>query len=373
VRRLEAAWWADRPGWRARALLAPLLPAEALFRLGVALRGWLYDRRLLPMASAPAPVLSVGNLAVGGAGKTPVALAIARRLQARGRRVAVLSRGYGAERADDRVVSDGTGLRLGAAAGGDEPVLLARRLPGLVVLCGPRRATLVAPALSLGADALVLDDGLQHRALARDLDVVVVDAAAGLGNGHLLPAGPNREPRAALRRAGLLWLTRVDEARDPAALAAWREAARQATGREAVESRHAPVEVVDGRLERPLGLAALHGARVLLLSGVARPASFRRTVEGLGATVAAERIHPDHHVFTAADLEAALAAAAAAGCDRLVLTEKDAVRLAPAVAGDPRLCAVRIEAAVQAGEAGLEAALEEALHAGDRRRTMATP
>lgn len=365
---LERLWWDERPGPLAALLLLPLRLLALAFGAVVAARGWLHDRALLPAARAAAPVVSVGNLAVGGAGKTPVTLAIARRLAARGRAVAVLSRGYGATRKDARVVADGRDVLLDAAAGGDEPVLLARRLPGLRVLCGPRRAALAGPAVErLGADVLLLDDGLQHRALARDLDVVVLDAANPLGNGWLMPAGPGREPASALRRAGLVWLSRVDQAA-PAALARWRAAALAATGRPAVESRHAPVDVVDGRLERSLGLGALRGRPVLLLSGLARPGAFRRTAEDLGARVVGERRHPDHHRFTEADLDAALAAAAAAGAELVVTTEKDAVRLAPARAADPRLAVLRIEAEVLAGEAGLDEALDAALALGDGRR-----
>lgn len=370
---LERAWWTERPGLLARLLLAPLWLLSLLFGAAVALRGWLYDRGLLAVAVARAPVISVGNLAVGGAGKTPVTMAIARRLAASGRTVAVLSRGYGATRRDARVVSDGREVLLDAAAGGDEPVLLARRLPGVRVLCGPRRAALAATAVgALEADALLLDDGLQHRALARDLDVVVLDAANPLGNGWLMPAGPGREPARALRRAGLVWLSRVDQA-EPAALQRWREAARAATGRAPVESRHAPVDVVDGLLGRSLGLGALRGRRVLLLSGLARPGAFRRTVEALGAQVVAERRHPDHHRFTAAELDAALAAAAVAGAELVVTTEKDAVRLAPERAAEPRLAVVRIEAEVLAGQAALDEALDAALEAGDVRRRKDHP
>lgn len=357
---VESIWWGSGAG-AARLLWPPLLAAEAAFRAGAALRSALYDRGLLAAARAAAPVVSIGNLAVGGAGKTPAAIAVGRRLLARGRRLAVLSRGYGATRGDARVVCDGERLLLGAEEGGDEPVLLARRLPGARVLCGPRRAELARTAVeALGADALLLDDGFQHRALARDLDVVVIDAASPFGNGRLLPAGPNREPRSALRRAGLVWLSRVDQAA-PEALEPLRAAARAATGAEPVESRHAPVDVVDGTLARSLGPGALRGRRVLLLAGVARPAGVRRTLEGLGAEVAAEALFPDHHRFAPAELDGALRAADAARCDLVVTTEKDAVRLGPAHAADPRLCAVRIEAEVVRGEDRLEAALDAAL------------
>jgi tetraacyldisaccharide 4'-kinase len=369
---LERAWWRREEGLLARALLAPLALPEAAFRAGVALRGLAYDHGLLPSTRAGAPVISVGNVAVGGAGKTPVALEVARRLQRRGRRVAILSRGYGARRTDARVVSDGGGPRMGAADAGDEPALLALRLPGVAVLCGPGRAELARLATGdLGADALVLDDGFQHRALGRDLDVAVLDATNPFGNGRLLPRGPNREPRGALRRAGLVWLTRADQAR-PGALEPLRALAREATGAEAVESRHAPVDVLDGALARSLGREALRGRRVLLLAGIARPEGFRRTLEGLEAAVARERAYPDHHGFTDRELDEALAAAGEAGCDLVVMTEKDAVRLAPERAADPRLAAVRIDAEVLRGEAGLEAALDRALGGGPAEGRAAT-
>lgn len=365
---LEQAWWTHSTSLGQRLALAPLLPFELAFRGVVALRGLAFDRRWLGVSESSAAVISVGNLAVGGAGKTPVTLAIATRLAARGRRVAVLSRGYGAIRADARLVADGERVLLTAEQGGDEPVLLARRLPGVLVLCGPRRAELAATATSRhGANALLLDDGFQHRALARDLDVVVLDAANPFGNGHLLPVGPNREPHSALGRAGLVWLSRVDQA-DPGRLERLRALALDCTGKQPVESRHAPLDLLDGTLTGSRGLAAARGKRVLLLSGLARPGAFRRTVEGLGAEVVAERRHPDHHRFTAADLDDARAAADQARADLILTTEKDAVKLPPEVAAEPRLAVVRIEAEILAGEAALEAALGAALFAGDRRR-----
>lgn len=358
---LEAIWWSERPGLAGAALAPPLALAALVFRAGAALRGALYDAGVLRAVRVKVPVVSIGNLAVGGAGKTPVAMAVARRLLGRGRRVALLSRGYGAVRADARVVADGARLLLGPDEGGDEPVLLALRLPGVPVLCGPRRAELAAAAVrDHGADALLLDDGFQHRALARDLDVVVLDAANPFGNGRLLPAGPNREPRAALRRAGLLWLSRVDQA-EPGRLAALRTLARAATGRDPVESRHAPLGLVDGGLAPAGGVEALRGRRVLLLAGIARPEGFRRTLLALGAEVVAEAVFPDHHPFSPADLDRARASADAARCDLLVTTEKDAVRLPPSAAADARVRALRIEAEVLGGGEQLEAALDAAL------------
>lgn len=370
---VEESWWGARRGAAAAALGIALAPAELLFRIGAGVRGALYDAGWLAVERAGVPVISIGNVAVGGAGKTPATATVAARLLARGRRVAILSRGYGATRTDARLVSDGERVLLDAAEGGDEPVLLARRLAGVAVLCGPRRAELAHRAVSeLGADVLLLDDGFQHRRLARDLDVVLLDAADPFGNGRLLPAGPNREPRAALRRAGLIWLSRVDQL-DAAArgggLERLRALALEVSGRAPVESRHAVDAILDGLLEGSLGLGSLRGRRVLLLSGLARPGSFRRTVEGLGAEVAAERRYADHHAFSAVELEEALRAAGALGCDRVVTTEKDAVRLPRSTARDPRIAVVRISAEILQGGEALDAALDGALSPeGERGR-----
>lgn len=358
---LDAIWWRERPFFGRPALLLPLSLAEWGFRGAAALRSALYASGRLRVHRAGAPVVSIGNLAVGGAGKTPVAMAVADRLRARGRRVAVLSRGYGATRSDARVVSDGARVLLSAAEGGDEAVLVARRLPGVAVLCGPKRAELARLARgSLGADVLLLDDGFQHHALARDLDVVVLDAANPFGNGHLLPRGPNREPRHALARAGLVWLSRVEGA-SPEGLARLRALARDATGHDPVESRHEPLDLLDGALRASVGLAALRGRRVRLLSGIARPHAFRRTVEALGATVAAEHRFADHHRFRARELRAVLGAAGDGAEEWIVTTEKDAVRLGTDAAEHPRLRVLRIEARVVGGEDVLARALDAAL------------
>src|SRR5713226_9410287 len=196
-------WWrTDEPVW-AEAALWPLSVASLAYRAGAALA-----RGSVRPVKAGAPVISVGNLVVGGAGKTPVALELAERLLRRGKQPAVLSRGYGRRARHPVEVSEQTPCALS----GDEPLLLKRRCPRLRVLVGPRRAVLASQAVARGADVLLLDDGLQHHELERDLDVVVMDASNPLGNGRLLPRGPLREPLESLRRVrcGLLWLTRCD-------------------------------------------------------------------------------------------------------------------------------------------------------------------
>lgn len=361
---LDAIWWREHSFPGRGALLLPLSAAEWVFRAAAGLRGSLYAGGVLRAARAGVPVISIGNLAVGGAGKTPAAIAVASRLLARGRRVAVLSRGYGAVRSDPRVVSDGKKVLLSAEDGGDEGVLVARRLPGVAVLCGPRRTELARLARgALGADVLLLDDGFQHRALARDLDVVVLDAGNPFGNGHLLPRGPNREPPKALRRAGLVWLSRVEGA-TPEGLETLRALAREATGHDPVESRHQPLDVLDGRLASSYGLEALRGRRVRLLVGIARPGAFRRTVEALGAVVTGERRFRDHHRFREEELREVLGPADRNGSrdgEWVLTTEKDAVRLGMEAAGHPDLRVLRIEAQVVRGEEVLGRALDAAL------------
>ena len=319
-------WWRDDPPpW---SLL--LLPAELLYRAGAALHRW----RVRP-ARARLPVISVGNLVVGGAGKTPVTLAIARRLIALGRRPAVLSRGYGRLSQREMKVSP----EMSADECGDEPLLLARR--GLTVFVGARRAALAEMAASCGADVLLLDDGLQHHALARDLDVVVADASNPLGNGCLLPRGPLREPIAALRRVrrGLLWLTRCDLPRHPRT-----QELIELSGFPLVESLFA-------------ASADLRKKRAFLFAGIARPASFEATARAAGAEIAGARWFRDHHRYRPRELEVVRREARNAGADVIATTEKDFVRL-PETAG---ITPVPVELRISRGEDALERGILEVL------------
>jgi len=199
ARTVEAAWSGDRP--RDRLLVGLLAPLAAGYRAGVAVRNALYDRGWLASEHVAATVISVGNLSVGGTGKTPTALWLAQALRRRGRRVGLVARGYGKRTPGVVVVGDGQPL-VDPADGGDEAVLLAIR-SGLPVVTGERRAEAARAAIArFACDTIVLDDGFQHRALARDADLVVTsgdDLPA-----RLLPAGPLREPVSALRRARLL-------------------------------------------------------------------------------------------------------------------------------------------------------------------------
>ena len=346
---LERLWW-RRPAPFDEAWLWPL----SLLSLG-----WRAGSGLGRLAARPervgAPVISVGNLAVGGAGKTPVALLLCDRLRARGRRPALLSRGHGGSaRGEVTWVCRGAGPLVAAEVSGDEPALAALRSPWLPVLVGPRRAALARAAVAAGADVLVLDDGLQHRGLWRDLDVVVADARNPLGNGRLLPRGPLREGPGALERLGargLLWLTgggAGDAAPETALLRA----------RAAAAGLQGPVEsafVLRGG-ER------LRGARVVLLAGIARPERFEASVRALGAEVRGVRWFADHHVFTVGELDSTLSLSGAEGA-RVVTTEKDLVRLPPGFAAE----ALAGDAVVRGGEDALKSALDRILAEGGDR------
>ncbi len=275
---LERLWYRPQPEGPLAFLVPVLRLAARLFGLGVALRGWTFRAGLRRPRRVEARVISVGNLNVGGAGKTPVVIALAERLQAAGVRFAVLSRGYGGT-GREAVVSDGKELKLGARDAGDEPVLVARRVRSAVVLVGANRARLARRAVSdFGCRTLLLDDGFQHRQLARDEDVVVLGGATPLGCGELLPWGPLREPIDALRRASLVWLSNVpaDEPLPPEL------PLRQ------IRARTRVVEVVDWLGREGFGREALRGQRVFLLAGLARPSGFARTLVDLGAEVVGE-------------------------------------------------------------------------------------
>lgn len=316
--RWEERWYpADRePSAIERFVAAPLALASLAFRSGVALRTWMYDAGLASAHRVTgARVVSVGNLNVGGAGKTPAVIYLARWLESRGQRPAVLSRGYGRRERAELVLRSPDSLE-SAERAGDEPLLISRSCPGVPVLVGARRGRLAERAVSNhGARWLLLDDGMQHRQLARDVDIVVVDEAVGFGNGRLLPWGPLREPISALERADLIWLK----------TSAGRRAPLPRFQAPVVRAAHRPTAWLrpDGT---PGALDELTGQPVLALAGLARPSGFVRTLESVGARVVERRFFADHHPFAADELAEVASVAKSLGAV-IVTTEKDWMRL----------------------------------------------
>jgi tetraacyldisaccharide 4'-kinase len=272
------------------------------------------------------PVISVGNLTFGGTGKTPTAVALARELVRMGRRPAVLTRGY--KRLDDRqAVVVGPDPRQTAAEVGDEPLEMARRLPGVPVIVDADRVRGGAEAQRQGADVVVLDDGFQHLRLERDLDLVLVDAGDPWGGGRMPPLGRLREPLTALARADAVLITKVP--------AQWRPVVAEI---ESVLDRVAPrLQVFVSRM-RPSRVhvpgvgwrepEVLSGQRVMAFAALGRPGGFAATLAEAGAEVAATRWFPDHHTLTEQELSELIDRATAASAV-LVTTAKDAVKLRP--------------------------------------------
>jgi tetraacyldisaccharide 4'-kinase len=336
IRRSIELWWSGGGGASGRVLDAVLRPAEMMFRVGVRLRDRAYTRGWIGSARAPIPVLSVGNLSVGGEGKTPVAAWIARELQLAGGRVAVAVRGYGA----------------------DEVLVHGELNPAVPVYAARRRVGAVERAAAEGRTVVVLDDGFQHRALRRDLDVVVVAAERWADAPRLLPRGPWRESFSALRRADVVLVTRK-----------W-------VGEQAAERvRRRAAELAPGALIASCSLeiaaVSLHGAatgrraagewlgkrEVLAVAAIGDPGAFARQLEAFGASVEL-LAYPDHHPFSADD---ARKICRRLGGRPLVMTLKDAVKLRPILRRGTTVAVAEQEVRFENGEEEFRKMLRRAL------------
>jgi tetraacyldisaccharide 4'-kinase len=322
--RVTRAGEADSPGDRLTRGLLTL--ASHGYGVVVAARNAAYDAGVLPVHRLACRVICVGNLTAGGTGKTPTVLALAQALVRAGATPCIVLRGYAGTRAEPSVVSDGRTVLLDWRQAGDEAVLLATRLPRVPVLVGADRVGAGRLALRrFGPDAILLDDGFQHRRLHRDVDLVLLDAADPFGGGRLLPRGRLREPLGALRRAHGVLVTHADRVADCAPLG---EAIRRLSGGVPdAWARHRAVCLVDVERGAEERLETLEGRKVLAVCGIGRPASFLDTLHGLGAQLVGAKAFPDHHAFREEDRRAVADAASMAGAEWILTTEKDAVRL----------------------------------------------
>jgi tetraacyldisaccharide 4'-kinase len=333
---IERLWYGGGAAERAgRAVLAPLGWAYAA---GTRIRNALYDRDMLESHAAGIPVLSLGNLSVGGTGKTPIAAWAAARLLAKGARPAIVLRGYG----------------------GDEPLVHERLNPEAIVVVDRDRVRGVARAAALGADCAVLDDAFQHRRLRRDADWVLVAAEQWRAGLRSLPAGPLREDMGALRRADLLIVTRKSAPREEADAVLAALLARVPVPASAICHLSADelVACASGAREP---MSWLTGRRVLAIAAIGRPEAFYEQLRQAGAEVEEAR-YSDHHAFTAADV--AYLVSCGARVDRVLCTLKDAVKLAPLwPAAAPALWYVSQRAQIERGGASLDASLQGLLAA----------
>lgn len=360
-----------RYGKRAALLRGVLHALSWLFRGIVQLRLRLYRERFLRDQPLGCLVVSVGNLTVGGTGKTPVVEKLARTLQAGGRRVAILSRGYKSrkppagrrlrawlrgERAEanaPRIVSDGLAVRLGSREAGDEPFMLASNLPGVVVLVDKDRVKAGRYAVEhFGADTLILDDGLQYLHLRHGVDLVLVDRQAPFGNEHLLPRGTLREPPPNLRRASYIIITKCmgTPGENDELITRLREFNRVAPIIECAHRAQYLREVYGER--RRLRLGELAGRYVGAFSAIATPESFEDGLRRLGANVELSRRFIDHHRFREEEIRAFAARCQRRDVEMVVTTEKDAVRFPKALvpALETPVVFLRVEIEILSGQ-----------------------
>lgn len=318
-----------------------LLTLSWLFSGVVQLRFFLYRKRILRDQPLGCLVVVVGNLTWGGTGKTPVVEKFARSLAERGRRVAILSRGYKSKseglgarawrwltsgrEPPPKIVSDGERVLLDSEVAGDEPYMLARNLPGVVVLVDKNRVKAGMHAIrKFGCDTLVLDDGFQYLPLKGRLNLLLVDKSNPFGNGEMQPRGILREPIKHLKRASYIFLTKSDGKRDEELEELIREHNPKA---DVIECAHVPkfLQLVGGAERKDL--AFLKGKRVGAFSGIATPENFEAFLRKFGANLLYTKRFLDHHRFTPEDFELVFSEAVAAGLDYVVTTEKDAVRI----------------------------------------------
>lgn len=345
-----------------------------IYRFGVRVRLRLFRKGWKTQSNLGTMVVSIGNITVGGTGKTPVVERFARELTERGRKVAILSRGY---KSDDlkkpqkwtnpetgdlvlsppKIVSDGEVIHLGAKYAGDEPYMLAQNLPGVAVVVDRDRVRGGKFAVQeLGVDTLLLDDGLQYLDLDHSIDVVLVDQNAPFGNGYILPRGTLREPPPNLCRADYIFLTKCDGEPLDDLIKKIRKYNKEA---EILQCTHGPKHlqgVFDDKLVLPL--EALEGKYIGAISGIAQPKSFDSLLKKLGGKVMFHTTFSDHHAFTSKEIEPFMDRCINRGVDMIVTTEKDAVRFPKPDKIEIPIYFLRIEVRILEGEEVWERCLE---------------
>jgi tetraacyldisaccharide 4'-kinase len=340
-----------RRGVAPSLLRGVLRAAEVPYSLAVGWRNRRYDRGHVAVRGVSVPVISVGNLTLGGTGKTPMVKWLARWLRTRGIRPAIVSRGY----------------RATENAGNDEAKELHRSLPDVPHVQNPDRVAGAERAVGeFGCQVVLLDDGFQHRRLARDLDIVLLDALEPFGHEHVFPRGTLREPLVGLQRAHVVCLSRASVVASHEREAIRRRVATLAPDAVWCEATHTPTMLLSSSGEtQPLTLLA--GKRVMAFCGIGNPASFRHTLAATGAQVVAWREFPDHHAFPEGDKKELENLAARNDAELVVCTQKDLVKLQQdEIAGCP-LLAVEIEMQFLSGRELLEKLLERVTNRATRQ------
>ncbi len=306
-----------------------------LYGFGVCCKLGLYSLGILQQKKLDCCVISIGNITVGGTGKTPTAQKVAAMIQSMGYRVVILNRGYRSHWDKELgVVSDGKKIFMTAYEAGDEAYLMAKTLPGIPVIIGKNRAVTGQFAVDkMNAEVIIMDDGYQHWHLYRDLDVVLVDTYNMFGNGSLLPRGTLREPLKHLDRAGLFLLTKTDQSSQFSRINLRKNLAKYNDRAPVIESIHHPknfVEIADwykGIHENTLDLSELEGKKVMVFSAIGNPSSFEQTLTGIGLNILEAIRYPDHHDYGMLEMQYISERAASKEAVALVTTAKDAVKI----------------------------------------------
>lgn len=356
-----------RRRWLDRALINLLFVVSRFYRMVIQFRIWMYDKRVIRNHALGCLVVSIGNLSCGGTGKTPVVEVFARSLSNRGRKVAILSRGYRSKKrtlgeklmhffrhrkieTPPKVVSDGKNLLLNSEYAGDEPYMLASNLRDVAVLVDKDRVKSGIYAINnFQSDVIILDDGFQYLMLKPHINIVLVDASDPFGNGNVLPRGILREPIKNIRRADYIFLTKSDGSHRIGHLK--RFIRRHTRRAEIIECCHKPQYLVRlGDKSDQLPLQKLHSAKVAALSAIARPDSFERFLEDFGAELVLRDHFADHHRYTQQEIIDFVNQAKAAGAEMIVTTEKDAVRIPRLDRCDVPIYYLRIQIDILSGQ-----------------------
>ena len=321
----------DRNSW----WLFPFFLISILYRGIISLRNCSYDSGLFTVRKLDCKIISVGNITVGGTGKTPIVIMLANLLREKGYRPVILSRGYGGKKKGRvNIVSDGGNVFMKPDEAGDEPVLIAKSARNIPVVTGKNRYLTGKFAIEhFGADVLILDDAFQHRSLFRDIDIVLLDEKRPLGNGFIIPRGELREPTNALGRAEIIVKT-GDRSQESGDRSQWSgisdqgiEAGCRMSGTHMFEAYRRPVALLRGDAGDIYPLDYLHGKKICAFAGIAKPDSFKKTIASVGGEVVAFLSFPDHHVYTREDLDKIMKTVSESSAQIILTTEKDGIKL----------------------------------------------
>jgi len=333
-----------------------------------------YKHGILKRKSLDCHVISLGNITVGGTGKTPTAQCLARDIRDMGYRVVILNRGYRAKwRGEVGIVSDGKKLYMSAAEAGDEAFLLAKHLPNVPVLIGPNRSVTGRYAVEhFGAEVAILDDGYQHWQLIRDMDILLIDAVNVFGNGYMLPRGTLREPMSHLDRADVCLMTKVDQAAEGSCKHIRDTVGQYNDHALVVESIHLPrcfIEISDWYQDIAgdgIDVSYMKNKKVMAVSAIGNPASFEQTIGDIGAEIVESLRFPDHHDYTNEEMMDVFQQAQNQGAEAIVITEKDAVKIPDGIMKAKRpipVFVISVEVTFEAGNKEFKELLTKSLEA----------